>query len=152
MHTTPFLLSQLRLPCSSLSTSCASSSLNLNSHPSRAARCKVENIERRSNLSVQVTSILRGEIKPSSPQTPDNLYSKHVFLGLIVRSQEFIEEYEKPNRPVILTDVVKSWPAFQRWDWDVLEQVATPTCPNPARSNLSAGSYHISAVSYSTIC
>ena len=28
---------------------------------------------------------------------------------------EFIEKYEKPNIPVILTDVVRKWPAMEKW-------------------------------------
>eukprot|EP00050_Salpingoeca_kvevrii_P013581 m.29581 g.29581 ORF g.29581 m.29581 type:complete len:509 (-) comp5111_c0_seq2:77-1603(-) len=28
---------------------------------------------------------------------------------------EFIEQYEKPNKPVVITDVVTSWPAFGKW-------------------------------------
>lgn len=29
--------------------------------------------------------------------------------------EKFIEQYEKPLRPVILTDVTDSWPAKERW-------------------------------------
>jgi hypothetical protein len=29
--------------------------------------------------------------------------------------ESFIEEYERPNRPVIITDVVRAWPAFAKW-------------------------------------
>lgn len=34
--------------------------------------------------------------------------------------QQFIDEFERPNRPVIITDVVESWPAFQKWDREYL--------------------------------
>eukprot|EP00698_Gefionella_okellyi_P002532 TRINITY_DN12376_c0_g1_i1.p1 TRINITY_DN12376_c0_g1~~TRINITY_DN12376_c0_g1_i1.p1 ORF type:complete len:467 (-),score=66.88 TRINITY_DN12376_c0_g1_i1:41-1390(-) len=34
--------------------------------------------------------------------------------------EQFIAEYEKPNRPVLITDVVKQWPAYQLWDRDNL--------------------------------
>lgn len=33
---------------------------------------------------------------------------------------EFIEEYEKPNKPVLITDVIKTWPAYKKWDKDYL--------------------------------
>ena len=30
--------------------------------------------------------------------------------------ESFIDEYERRNRPVIVTDVVKHWPAFKKWN------------------------------------
>ena len=50
---------------------------------------EVENIDRRSNLSVE----------------------------------EFKKEYDGQNRPVILTDVVSSWPAVRKWNKDYLRTV-----------------------------
>jgi hypothetical protein len=29
--------------------------------------------------------------------------------------ERFVDEYELPNRPVIITDVVREWPAFTKW-------------------------------------
>jgi hypothetical protein len=29
--------------------------------------------------------------------------------------QEFVEQYERRNRPVVITDVVTKWPAFHAW-------------------------------------
>ncbi|KAI9297899.1 Clavaminate synthase-like protein, partial [Neoconidiobolus thromboides FSU 785] len=34
--------------------------------------------------------------------------------------KEFIEEYELPNKPVIITDIVNKWPAFNKWNEDYL--------------------------------
>jgi len=34
--------------------------------------------------------------------------------------EEFVAQYEKPNRPVIITDVVKKWPAFGKWNREYL--------------------------------
>lgn len=34
--------------------------------------------------------------------------------------QQFIDEFERPNRPVIITDVVEKWPAFRKWDREYL--------------------------------
>ncbi|KAL6766636.1 hypothetical protein ACKKBG_A36795 [Auxenochlorella protothecoides x Auxenochlorella symbiontica] len=36
--------------------------------------------------------------------------------------QQFREEYELPNRPVILTDVVTKWPAMQKWGREYLAE------------------------------
>eukprot|EP00041_Stephanoeca_diplocostata_P010089 m.160232 g.160232 ORF g.160232 m.160232 type:complete len:525 (+) comp18015_c0_seq5:399-1973(+) len=33
---------------------------------------------------------------------------------------DFIKEYEVPNRPVLISDVVTSWPAFNKWNLDYL--------------------------------
>ena len=30
--------------------------------------------------------------------------------------EEFIEEYEKPSKPVIITDVVTNWEAYKSWN------------------------------------
>eukprot|EP01061_Rhynchopus_euleeides_P041756 TRINITY_DN73001_c0_g1_i1.p1 TRINITY_DN73001_c0_g1~~TRINITY_DN73001_c0_g1_i1.p1 ORF type:complete len:500 (+),score=192.90 TRINITY_DN73001_c0_g1_i1:47-1501(+) len=34
--------------------------------------------------------------------------------------EEFVEQYEKPGIPVVLTDLVTEWDAFKLWDWDYL--------------------------------
>ncbi|KAJ3264239.1 hypothetical protein HDU77_009078 [Chytriomyces hyalinus] len=39
----------------------------------------------------------------------------------------FIEEYDKPGKPVILTDVVTKWPAFKKWSMDYLEKTVGDT-------------------------
>jgi len=40
--------------------------------------------------------------------------------GLTV--EEFRDQYERPNRPVILTDLVASWPASKKWNRQYLQQ------------------------------
>lgn len=40
--------------------------------------------------------------------------------GLTV--EEFKEQYERPNRPVILTDVVCNWPAMRKWTREYLKK------------------------------
>ncbi|KAJ3028601.1 UNVERIFIED_CONTAM: hypothetical protein HDU68_001328 [Siphonaria sp. JEL0065] len=47
----------------------------------------------------------------------DNIDRRH---GLSL--QQFIDEYDAPGKPVILTDVVTQWPAFGKWDMDYLEK------------------------------
>jgi hypothetical protein len=41
--------------------------------------------------------------------------------GLTV--QQFIDEYEVPNRPVVITDVATAWPAVGKWSADYLSKV-----------------------------
>ena len=36
--------------------------------------------------------------------------------------EEFRREYELPNRPVILTDIVPRWPAYKKWTHDYLHK------------------------------
>ena len=36
--------------------------------------------------------------------------------------EEFKEQYERPNRPVILTDVVSKWPATKKWTREYLRK------------------------------
>lgn len=38
--------------------------------------------------------------------------------------KEFIENYYKPQRPVVITNQINDWPAFLKWDFDYLRQVA----------------------------
>jgi hypothetical protein len=38
--------------------------------------------------------------------------------------EEFVRDYELPNRPVIITDCITKWPAFHKWTPDSLTQVA----------------------------
>mmetsp|Transcript_33836 Transcript_33836/g.88848 ORF Transcript_33836/g.88848 Transcript_33836/m.88848 type:complete len:486 (+) Transcript_33836:103-1560(+) len=37
---------------------------------------------------------------------------------------DFRARYEVPNRPVVITDVVPTWPAFKRWDLEYLREVS----------------------------
>lgn len=36
--------------------------------------------------------------------------------------EEFIEEYLKPKKPVVFTDLAKDWPAVQKWTFDWLRE------------------------------
>ncbi len=36
---------------------------------------------------------------------------------------DFQAQYERPNRPVILTDIVPTWPATRTWDRQYLSEV-----------------------------
>jgi len=36
--------------------------------------------------------------------------------------EDFIQRFEKGNRPVVITDLATSWPAFKEWDWEKMEQ------------------------------
>lgn len=40
-----------------------------------------------------------------------------------LRVEEFIEEYEASNKPVILTDVASAWPACRTWNREYFERV-----------------------------
>ena len=35
---------------------------------------------------------------------------------------DFVAQYELPGRPVIITDLVTQWPAFQKWSFEYLLQ------------------------------
>ncbi len=34
--------------------------------------------------------------------------------------EEFIEKYERPLRPVVITNCMDSWPAMRRWTLEVM--------------------------------
>jgi hypothetical protein len=36
--------------------------------------------------------------------------------------EEFIENYLKPSRPVVFTDLAKDWPAVQKWTFEWLRE------------------------------
>lgn len=38
--------------------------------------------------------------------------------------QEFIDNYYKPQKPVVITHQIEDWPAFEKWDFNYLKQVA----------------------------
>src|SRR5690348_2779740 len=35
-----------------------------------------------------------------------------------ISAREFRENYFKPRKPVIITDLSRNWPAFTKWNWD----------------------------------
>ena len=38
--------------------------------------------------------------------------------------KEFIKNYYKPQKPVVITNQIEDWPAFSKWDFDFLREVA----------------------------
>jgi len=40
-----------------------------------------------------------------------------------ISKEEFLENYFKPQKPVVIEDFVKDWPAFTKWDLDYMAEV-----------------------------
>ncbi|MBU7571661.1 MAG: cupin-like domain-containing protein, partial [Flavobacterium sp.] len=38
--------------------------------------------------------------------------------------KEFIENYYKPQKPVVITNQIEDWPAFSKWNFKFLREVA----------------------------
>ncbi len=38
--------------------------------------------------------------------------------------KEFVERYYKPQKPVVITNQIEDWPAFSKWNFDFLKEVA----------------------------
>ena len=38
--------------------------------------------------------------------------------------EEFIQNYYKPQKPVVITNQIEDWPAFTKWDFNFLREVA----------------------------
>lgn len=53
--------------------------------------------------------------------------------------EEFHRKYERPNRPVIITDRVRDWPAFSKWsrDWLIKEHGEAHFAVGPVRMKMS---------------
>ena len=41
-----------------------------------------------------------------------------------ISKEEFIENYYKPQKPVLITGLTKEWPAFKKWTLDYIQQRA----------------------------
>jgi hypothetical protein len=41
-----------------------------------------------------------------------------------ITKEDFIEHYFKPQKPVVIEQSIKDWPAFTKWDLDYMKQVA----------------------------
>src|SRR5690348_10132340 len=41
-----------------------------------------------------------------------------------ISSEQFKKEYYNQNKPVVLRNLSKQWPAYTKWTWDYLKQVA----------------------------
>jgi hypothetical protein len=39
--------------------------------------------------------------------------------------EEFIKNYYKPQKPVVITNQIEDWPAFTKWNFDFLREVAS---------------------------
>ena len=51
-----------------------------------------------------------------------NLKSIDRVCGL--SKKDFLQQYFKPQKPVILEDAIGNWPAYERWNFDYIRQVA----------------------------
>lgn len=38
--------------------------------------------------------------------------------------EEFLEKYYKPQRPVVITNQIEDWPAYTKWNFDYLREIA----------------------------
>ncbi|PHJ18922.1 histone lysine demethylase jmjd6b, partial [Cystoisospora suis] len=62
--------------------------------------------------------------------------------------EDFIERYEKPNKPVVLTGVVEKWPAFSKWTKSFFLQFhADRRCAAGAASDLPLKTFYSSCFS-----
>ncbi len=41
-----------------------------------------------------------------------------------ISKKEFIEQYLKPQKPVVLEGLTKDWPAYKKWNFDYIDQIA----------------------------
>lgn len=41
-----------------------------------------------------------------------------------ISAREFLNEYVKPQKPVVIEKITKDWPAFKNWDFEYIKQVA----------------------------
>lgn len=41
-----------------------------------------------------------------------------------IAPEDFRKDYFEPNVPVVIKDLAKQWPAYRKWTWDYLKQVA----------------------------
>lgn len=48
--------------------------------------------------------------------------------GLDLSIEEFVEKYEKPRLPVVLTNLQNDWPAKEKWTFDVRNEIALAFC------------------------
>src|SRR5687767_7460114 len=40
-----------------------------------------------------------------------------------ITEEDFQENYYKPRRPVVITELAKGWPAYKKWTWDYFKEV-----------------------------
>jgi Cupin-like domain len=40
-----------------------------------------------------------------------------------ITDKDFKERFYKPGKPVVLTDLAKSWPAYSKWNWNYFKEV-----------------------------
>lgn len=49
---------------------------------------------------------------------------KPVDIVASISENDFRKKYLEPKLPVIIKDIAKSWPAYQKWNWDYLKEAA----------------------------
>jgi cupin-like protein len=57
-----------------------------------------------------------------------------------ISSEQFKKEYYNQNKPVVLRNLSKQWPAYTKWTWDYLKQVAG-TKSIPIYNNVKSDAY-----------
>ncbi len=41
-----------------------------------------------------------------------------------ISKEDFIEQYFKPQKPVLIEDLTKDWPAYEKWSLDYIQSLA----------------------------
>ena len=41
-----------------------------------------------------------------------------------ISKKEFLEEFVRPQKPVVIENLIEDWPAYKKWDLDYIKQVA----------------------------
>ena len=40
-----------------------------------------------------------------------------------IRGEDFQQHYCKTNKPVVITDLAKQWPAYSKWTWEYFKEI-----------------------------
>ena len=40
-----------------------------------------------------------------------------------ISAGDFQQRYYKPMKPVVIKDLAKSWPAYEKWNWDYFKSI-----------------------------
>ena len=41
-----------------------------------------------------------------------------------ISKEEFVKNFYKPQRPVLIEELTKDWPAYEKWDIDYIQSLA----------------------------
>ena len=69
----------------------------------------------------------------------DRLHLNKIPRVKTITKADFIEQYLKPQKPVVIERLIEDWPAFEKWDFGIANRTNIPCSKRPTDGKNNGG-------------